>query len=84
MELILTIEDLESLPRQQKKIITEPSGFLNSEYKSVVNDSLNNASSKSIFGIRQRIKSKQYHVVSGIETILKVTTFITIIMVIFS
>lgn len=84
MELVLTTEDLEPLPEQQEAIIVKPSGFLNSEYKSVVNDSLNNTSSKSIYGIKQRIKNRQYQFTSAIETVLKVSTFMVIIMIIFS
>lgn len=84
MQLVLTTEDLEPLPKQQEDFITKPSGFLNSEYKSVVNESLNNASSKSIFGIKQRIKSRQYQFTSSIETLLKVSTVTAIILIIFS
>lgn len=84
MELVLTIEDLEPLPKQQEDLIVKPLGFLNSEYKNVVNESLNNTSSKSIFGIKQHIKSKQYQFTSSIETVLKVSTFTAIILIIFS
>lgn len=84
MELVLTTVDLEPLPKQEEDLIMEPSGFLNSEYKSVVNESLNNVSSKSIFGIKQRIKNRQYQFTSAIETVLKVSTFMAIIMIIFS
>jgi hypothetical protein len=84
MELVLTTEDLQSLPKQQEDLIIEPSGFLNSEYKSVVNENLNNISAKSIFGIKQRIKSSQYQFTSSIETVLKVSVFTIIIMNIFS
>ena len=84
MELVLTTEDLGPLLKQEKDLITEPSGFLNSEYKSAVNDSLNNISSKSIFGIRQRIKSSQYQLTSNIETIIKVSVFTIIILAVFS
>lgn len=84
MELVLTTEDLEPLLKQQKDLITEPSGFLNSEYKSTVNESLNNVSSKSIFGIRQRIKSSQYKMTSSIETAIKVSIFTCVILAVFS
>ena len=85
MELVLTTEDLEPLPSKQKDLITEYSGFLNSEYKSVVSDSLNNVSAKSIFGIRQSIKSRNYIVASSIaETTLKLSVFLTAIVLIFN
>ena len=57
MELALTIEDLDPLPKQHGDFIAKPSGFLNSKYKSVVNESLNNASSKSIFELNIVIKN---------------------------
>jgi len=84
MELALTIEDLESLPKQQEDFIVKPLGFLNSKYKNIVNESLNNASSNSIYGIRQCIKSSQYQFTSAIETVLKVSVFTVLIMMIFS
>ena len=84
MELVLISEDLESLPKQEEDFIVKPSGFLNSEYKRVVNESLNNPSSKSIFGIKQRIKSIKYQFTSTIEPVLKVSVFAIIIMVTFS
>ncbi len=84
MELVLTTEDLEPLPKQQDDLITEPSGFLNSEYKSVVKHSLNNISSKSIFGIRQRIKSRSYITSCVAETTIKLSVFLTLIFLIFN
>lgn len=84
MELVLTTEDLEPLPKEKEDLITKPSGFLNSHYKNVVKACVNNSTSKSIFGIRQRIKNSRYRFTSSIETILKVSTFASIILVIFS
>lgn len=83
MELVLSTEDLEPF-NQKEDLICEPSGFLNSEYKSLVNESFKNVSSKSVFGIRRRIKNSQYQLTSSIATVLKVSTFATIILVIFS
>lgn len=84
MELVLTTEDLEPLPKQQEDLITEPSGFLNSEYKSVVSQSLKNVSSKSIFGIRQHIKSRSYITSCVAGTTLKLSVFLTLIFFIFN
>tara|TARA_R110000868_G_scaffold150151_9_gene373112 strand:+ start:1274 stop:1528 length:255 start_codon:yes stop_codon:yes gene_type:complete len=84
MELVLTIEDLEPLPKQQEDLIVKPLGFLNSKYKNVVNESLNNASSKSIYGIRQRIKSRSYTTTCVAETTLRLSVFLTVILLIFN
>lgn len=83
MELVLTQEDLEPLLKQQKDLITEHSGFLNSEYKSVVNESLNNGSSKSLFGIRQRIKNSNYVTTNVAATTLRLSVFLIAILLIF-
>ena len=85
MELVLSTTELESLPEPVGfSLHLKPEGILNSNYKSIVNESLKNPTSQSIFGIRQRLKSSQYRFTSSIETVLKVSTFATIIMVIFS
>ena len=84
MELALTIDDLEPLPKQNKDLICEPLGFLNSQYKTVVKDSLKDTSTRSIFGLRRRIKSSRYYLTSGVEVALKVSAFFTIILLIFS
>ena len=85
MELVLTREDLESLPEPrvfEKQL--KPAGLLNSNFKSIAKHNLSNPNSQSIFGIRQRIKSSQYQFTSSIATVLKVSVFATIILTIFS
>ncbi|MFI1745550.1 hypothetical protein [Thalassobellus sediminis] len=85
MELVLTSTDLETLPEPIGfSQHTKPEGILNSNYKSIVKENLNNPTSQSIFGIRQRLKSSQYRFTSSTETVLKVSTFVTIIFAIFS
>lgn len=83
MELVLNSSKLEVVP-QQEDDLSKPLGFLNSQYKTVVNDSLKDTSKKSIFGLRRRIKSSRYYLTSGVEVALKVSTFFAIILVIFS
>ena len=85
MELILTTEDLELLP--EPRVFTKlprPEGILNSNYKSIAKQNLNNTNLQSIFGIRQRVKSRQYQFTSSISTVLKVSLFTVIILSIFS
>ncbi|TXG38684.1 hypothetical protein [Seonamhaeicola maritimus] len=62
----------------------EPEGILNSSYKRLVKSNFYNKNSRSIFGIKQRIKSHRYQFTSGIATALKVCAFTTMLIVIFS
>ncbi|ULC60431.1 hypothetical protein MBM09_05445 [Flaviramulus sp. BrNp1-15] len=84
MELVLTTQDLQPLP---EPIVLEkyikPEGILNSNYKVIAKENLKNTTSKSIFAIKQRIKSRQYQITSGIETALKVSVFALIFLIIF-
>lgn len=84
MELVLTNQHFETLPKQIEEPINEYSGFLNSQYKNLVNESLNSASSKSIFGIRQSIKNRCYTSTCVVATALKLSVFLTIILLIFN
>ncbi len=84
MELVLTEQDLE--PLLERKVLEDyikPEGILNSNYKKLVKESLNSPTSASLFSIKQRLKSNQYKFTSSIETVLKVSTFATIIVAIF-
>lgn len=83
MELILKVEDLEPEPRVVKKQI-KPEGLLNSNYKKLVKENLNNTTSQSVFGIRQHLKRCQYQFTSSIETVLKVSAFAIVFIAIFS
>jgi hypothetical protein len=83
MELLIT-QELEPLPiRNLKREFETPEGLLNSNYKKVVKCNLNNRNSNSIFGIKQRVKSRQYQFTSSIETLLKVSVFVIVLAVIF-
>ncbi|WP_299228573.1 hypothetical protein [uncultured Psychroserpens sp.] len=82
MELVLS-QDLEPLPERRLKCeFVRPEGLLNSNYKNVVRCNLRNTNSTSIFGIKQRIKSRQLSFTSSIETLLKVSVFIIALAVI--
>ncbi|RKE98336.1 hypothetical protein [Ichthyenterobacterium magnum] len=83
MELVLTSQDLEPLPKQVFiKDISKPEGLLNSNYKSIVKRNYNTLNSTSVFGIRQHIKSRQYNITSSIETVLKLSVFVIALVVI--
>ena len=80
MELVLTSQKLEpSLSPRLETEFVRPEGLLNSNYKSIVNYNLHNTTSTSIFGIKQRLKGRQYQFTSSIETLLKLSVF-TIIL----
>lgn len=83
MELLITQES-EPLPiRILNTEFEAPEGILNSNYKKVVKCNFTNLNSNSIFGIKQRVKSRQYQFTSSIETLLKVSVFVIALAVIF-
>jgi len=59
-----------------------PEGLVNSNYKAIAKHNLRNRSSKSIFGVRQALKSRQYQFTSSIDTILKLSVFAIVLSVI--
>lgn len=83
MELTIT-QELEPLPiRNLKSKFELPVGLLNSNYKKVAKCNLSSHNSTSIFGIKQRIKSRQYQFTSSIDTLLKVSVFVIVLTAIF-
>ena len=80
MELVFTSPVTEPEPiRGLKTEYVRPEGLLTSNYKSVVKCNLNHINPTSIFGIKQRIKSRQYQYTSSIYTILKLSVFVIIL-----
>ncbi|MDO6595295.1 hypothetical protein Q4512_00120 [Oceanihabitans sp. 2_MG-2023] len=75
MELVFTTQDLEPLPKLENDIVTQPLGFLNSNYQKIVKSNFERANANSIFGIKQRLKSRQFNTTCSIETVLKVSLF---------
>ncbi len=85
MELVLTQQDLEPLPKQKRETFTfKNEGILSSTYKQETCENFFHSRSKSIFGTKQRIKSNQYQFTSSIETILKLSIFVIAMVVIFN
>ena len=84
MELVVSTSNVKLQLESSEGYISEHSGFLNSKYKNVVTESLKDTSSKSIFGIRRRIKNMRYQLTSGAEVTLKVCAFVAIIISIFN
>jgi len=59
-------------------------GLLTSNYKSVVNCSLNSSRKPSVFNVRRRIKSLQFNNYSSVGTVLKVSVFLIGLIVAFN
>jgi len=55
--------------------ILAPSGLLNSNYKSVVKENLENSKSPSVFNVKRRVKSLRFNNFSGVDTVLKLSVF---------
>jgi len=82
MELVLTHQDIEPLPKQKiKPFVFCNEGILNSNYKEGTKENFFHSNPKSIFGIKQSVKSKQYQFTSSIETILKLSVFVIVLSI---
>ena len=82
MELVLN-QELEIVPEPIEVSHFTTQGLLNSNYKSLVKDNFSQETSKSIFGIRQRLRSSQLNMVNHTATVLKVSIFTLILLAIF-
>ncbi|MFP4845230.1 hypothetical protein [Winogradskyella sp. PE311] len=82
MELVLN-QNLETLPEPIAVNHFTTQGLLNSNYKSVVKQNFSKSTTKSIFGIRQRIKSSQLYMVNHTAVILKLSVFAMVLVAIF-
>ena len=84
MEFVLSTKNFEHSFKQKEDLINKPSGFLTSNYKRVVKASYKTKKVTSIFGIKQRIKNRSYITSCVAETILKLSLFLVIILLIFN
>lgn len=84
MELVLSSKNFERLSKQNEDYINKPSGFLTSKYKAVVKQNYSKQKPTSIFGIKQRVKSKRYTTSCVAETTLKLALFLVTIVIIFN
>ena len=76
MESLILKQDAEPLPiRREGEIISTYEGILNSSYKQVAKQNFFNSNPRSVYGIKQRVKSKQYNFTSSAETIVKLVVF---------
>ena len=83
MELVLTQQNIEPLPIQKRESFTfKNEGILSSTYKQETCKNFFHSSPKSIFGIKQRIKSKRYQITSNIDTVLKLSIFVIAMVIV--
>ncbi|MCA0151845.1 hypothetical protein [Winogradskyella vincentii] len=82
MELVLNQElEFVSEPIEVPHFTTQ--GLLNSNYKSLVKKNFSKTTTKSLFGIRRRLRSSQLNVVNHTATILRISIFAIILVAIF-
>jgi len=82
MELVLN-QKLESVPEPIAVSHYTTNGLLNSNYKSIVKHNFSKSTTKSVFGIRQRIKSSQLNMVNHVGVVLKISVFAIALVAIF-
>ncbi len=82
MELVVN-QKLEFLPEPIEVSQFGAQGLLNSNYKSVVKQNYSTSTTKSIFGIRQHIKSSQLNRVNHTAVILKLSVFAMVLVALF-
>ncbi|WP_430466717.1 hypothetical protein [Winogradskyella ouciana] len=82
MELVLN-QKLETVPEPIEVSHFTTNGLLNSNYKSIVKLNFSKSTPKSIFGIRQRIKSSQLRKVNHTAVILKLSVFAIALIALF-
>lgn len=82
MELVIN-QNLEFIPEPAEVSHFTSQGLLNSNYKSVVKQNFSKSTTKSIFGIRQRIKSSQLNMVNHTAVILKLSVFAIALVALF-
>ncbi|NNE30975.1 MAG: hypothetical protein HKN40_01265 [Winogradskyella sp.] len=82
MELVLN-QELEYVPEPIEVLRFKNRGLLNSNYKSLVKQNFSRSKSKSIFGIRQRLKSTQFNTINHTAVILKISVFAILFVALF-
>ncbi len=79
MELVLNTFETEPLPEPRETFIYTNEPLLNSNYKAEVEQNFIKSSKPSVFGMRQRLKFKQFNNVNAIGVILKLSVFVTVL-----
>ncbi len=80
MEALILQKEIEPLPKQKiETLIFKNAGLLSSNYIQETFTDFFHSSPKSLFGIKQHKKNKQYQFTFGIDTILKLFVFAIIL-----
>jgi hypothetical protein len=82
MELVVN-QTLEFVPEPTEVSFSSNQGILNSNYKAVVKQNFSKSTTKSVFGIRQRLKSSQFSMVNHTAVILKLSVFAMVLVALF-
>ena len=82
MELVLN-QKLETVPEPIEVSHFTTNGLLNSNYKSIVKENFSKSTTKSVFGIRQHIKSSQLNKVNHTAVLLKLSVFAIALIALF-
>ena len=82
MELVVN-QELEFLPEPIQLTQFTNNGLLNSNYKSIVKQNFSQSTIKSIFSIRQHLKSSQINTVNHTAVILKLSVFAIVLIALF-
>ena len=82
IELVVN-QKLEFVPEPNQLSHFTTQGLLNSNYKSVVKQNFRKSTTKSVFGIRQRLKASQLNMVNHTAVILKLSVFAIALIALF-
>ena len=82
MDLIVN-HSLEFVPEPTEVYYNTTQGIQNSRYKSIVKHNFSDSTAKSLFGIRQALKSSQFFMVNHTAVILKLSVFALALIAIF-
>ncbi|GAB5565818.1 MAG: hypothetical protein Wins2KO_28810 [Winogradskyella sp.] len=82
MELVLN-QELETLPEPVINRHFTNNGLLNTNYKSIVKDNFKTSTERSVFSIKQRVKSSQFRMVNHTAAIIKLSVFFIAVIAMF-
>ncbi|MDO1501475.1 hypothetical protein Q2T40_15170 [Winogradskyella maritima] len=82
MEITVTTQDFDPGPEPGSQTFAVES-LSNSNYKKLAAQNYSASTSKSVFGIRQHLKIKQFNMVNHIDVALKLSIFLTVIAIMF-
>ncbi|MFD1063149.1 hypothetical protein ACFQ1Q_07810 [Winogradskyella litorisediminis] len=83
MELVVNTFETEPLPESKTSFDFTNEPLLNSNYKAAARQNLINSKKPSVYGMRNRLKFKQFNSVNAIGVALKLSVFIIAVTMIF-